>query len=651
MIKHKVFSVVGSVLSWTVCVALGSALLAPAPSFADELKPEGDVPTVVLRVPDKDPQLYRRLDLGSGATFNVCGQGKAEVLSRALIDDGASAARYVIDLAVDGRRPAQELGHRVPRVDTVRFDEAGSGALRRDRLKLTRGCHTLKLSLARSTTPAVAVRVRFDEERPTKRSWQDLDPPSAFATVPVRAGDRTTSYRRLPSGESLEVEVQGPAWLRLRLRPLLERRGAEPSSYRVEVRRKDRRDRTYRSYEVDGKPARGARIVGDDGARPASADEIVFPVGPGTHSLRVTVSRDVPSQEKSRDVLVRLQRADAPTDPLPDMHEGWTTTARLTSYYDSNILRYSDKFIQRFDRGEDPDRFRVESLDDVVHRVDVGADRRFTGLAGREARLSVDASHRAYQRNSIKDWTRWQIGLRQDLGRGRWASWRVVGLPDFYIRHLRDSDLVGAPPTDRFQAFELEKWETVGTYSHRLGHSSRLRYELGWARVEHADTFREFDSTDLSLAVRLDHRLSRRVRGALTVELIESDARGYDEAGETLATSDDTDPTYRQTNVAGSLRFRLPGERYQSIFLQAQAGIRDYTTDKPVTVAPLHAGREDEILRLYAAWELELTERLRLTVFGQSRDRSSSAPIDLDIGVEKDYDQYELGVRLGARWD
>ena len=55
-------------------------------------------------------------------------------------------------------------------------------------------------------------------------------------------------------------------------------------------------------------------------------------------------------------------------------------------------------------------------------------------------------------------------------------------------------------------------------------------------------------------------------------------------------------------------------------------------------------------MRLYASWQIDLTQRYRLTAFAQARERSSTALVDLDIGVEKDYEQFEAGLRLSTRF-
>ena len=617
-------------------------LLLPAASAtaSEALSPEESL-TQVLFEGGATWRHYTRFERGDRAHYLFCGQGEVEVLSRGMVSGSGDLARYTLRVEVDGATPARELSYRAQAVPGARFQgDVQATSLRKRTLDLGRGCHTLRLDLARSTSSAVGVRLLWRPEGPTKRRWSDVAQVGGQPATLVSGGNRA-AYRRLEGGEGLEVAVEGPGWVRLLARPVGQR---DTVRYSLEI---ESDGRHHRSYLLDNRPSARSALAGRPGVAVGSANEVVFPVAAGPRRLTVRASSGL-------EVVLRAQVADRTRSTLPEHpRPGWSTRARLASYYDDNILRYSDKFVERFESGQDPGRFRVESLDDVIQRLDLYTDRRFAGLGGREARLGIDAEHRAYLRNSIKDWTRVGLSWDQDLGLGRELQVAASWAPGFYVRHLRDSDLRGTGVTgdDRFQPFEFDKADLRLRFGHPLGTSSDLRYHLGLASFRHNAAFREFDSENLYAGLRVDHRLTSIFRLSAAVELTESDARGWDEAGETRATSDDTDPSYRQLDLMVAGRWRFPGERRPTLFLQGEVGLREYTTDKPSTVAPLHVGRDDDLLRLYASWQIDLSKRYRLTAFAQHRQRSSSALVDLDIGLEKDYEQTELGLRLTALFD
>ncbi|MEM9555717.1 MAG: hypothetical protein AAGC60_15795 [Acidobacteriota bacterium] len=632
-------------------------LLGPSQAPCEELLPDEAVATMGFRSGDGEPRGYTRLAPGESASYLFCGEGELTLSSRAMLPDGARTARYFLELRLDGASAVRELAYRSFAVDDAFFELSESqdgrrggsrgadrrlraASLRRSTLEVARGCHTLELELTSASTPAVGVRLRFDADPTTKRRFGPATLVGGHdAEVVVR--ETRTPYRALGRGERAELVVEGPAWVRLLSRSMsLD----EPDAYALVV---EDGDAPYREVRMLNEPSRRARLAEDRRVRLGSADEVVFPVARGRHTLRVGPAGDVA-------LALRAQVASRdPRRPVPGQtRPSWSTRARLSSYYDSNILRYSDRFIQRFDNGQDPGRFRVDSLDDVIQRVDVDVERSFTGLGGRPARVTLGLTHRAYSRNSIKDWSQLELDWRQDLGRGRRVTLFATMATDFYVRHLRDSDLTGdVSGSDPFQAFEFTKSEVGVRYRHELGASWTVTPELAVASLRHSPAFREFDSDNLRTRLRFDQRVGRRLRLSYAVDFTDSSAQGYDEPGETLATSDDTDPSYRQIDLMLAARVQLPTARAQSLFFQAEAGEREYTTSKPQSLAPFHNGRDDELFRVYGAWQIALGARWRLTVFGQFRDRSSSIPEDQDIGLDKNYEQYEAGLRLSARFD
>ncbi|MEM9290652.1 MAG: hypothetical protein AAGD01_03130 [Acidobacteriota bacterium] len=620
-------------------LVLTTSLCAGVPSAsADELlKPRQSLEALTFRTASSAGD-YVRLDRRGEALYAFCGAGEVRVLSRAMLPPGVDQARYVLALEIDGEAPAQERAYRVDRVASGSFgDGLGSGALRRSPFRVERGCHTLRVGLPRSSGGSVALRVLLDDREARSRRWEPLEALGGSPRQLVVRGSRTP-YRLFSGDERLEATVEGPARVRLLIRPTEQR---SEMSYRVTIFRDGK---PFRSYLLDGKPSRRARIEGADLVPVGEANELVFALPAGQHRLAVETSEGLGWLARAQVVSGgpgRSAHSEAPR---------WSGRARASAYYDSNILRYSDRFIRRFDAGQDPGRFRVESLDDVVVRGDLDLHRHFSGFGGREARIGLDLTHRAYQRNGIKDWSQIAAHWRQELGAGRDLELRLSQLPDFYVRHLRDSDLTGNIGVDPFQAFEFEKSEARLIYRHSAGAAFDLRYHLGLAQFEHSSAFQEFDSDNLFAGVRLDQHLRRGLRLSYAVEFTDSDAQGFDEPGETRATSDDTDPSYRQVDLMVASRFRLSGERRSTLFLQAEYSIRDYTTDKPSSRAPLHAGREDKQIRLFASWTLSLNDRLDLIAYGQWRDRSSSAPVRLDIGVQKDFEAYEIGARLATRF-
>ena len=50
----------------------------------------------------------------------------------------------------------------------------------------------------------------------------------------------------------------------------------------------------------------------------------------------------------------------------------WRLTLSIGPYYDSNVLKYSDKYIERFKNREDPGRFHINRIDDLTFGYSAG---------------------------------------------------------------------------------------------------------------------------------------------------------------------------------------------------------------------------------------------------------------------------------------
>lgn len=338
---------------------------------------------------------------------------------------------------------------------------------------------------------------------------------------------------------------------------------------------------------------------------------------------------------------------ESPTEPPVR----WDLRLDIDPSYDSNILRYSDKFIDRFDQGSEPDRFRVESLDDTITRVSLRLRRRGSGFGGHPMTVWWRLDHAAYARNGIKDRSRFELAWRQSLVR----DWRLAltarWTPDAYIRHQRDADLRGSTVVgaQRYRPFGFERLALEGRVEKRWSNVWSGWLEAEGASYRYSEDFREFDSEDLRLGLRLNQRLNRRWRMTYRYRYTTSSAAGVDEAGELRATSDDSDPSYDQhaLYLAGRVRWPGQGRGTRTFRLAVEVFERRFTSPRSATQNPLYAGRRDDRLRFDASYQWPLRRDLEMAVYVQWSQRTATSDLSpVDLGREKDYDVWVGGLRL-----
>ena len=458
----------------------------------------------------------------------------------------------------------------------------------------------------------------------------------------VKVDGRVRTYFHLAPGERVRVEFTGSGVMEVLGRVLI---GSQS----------DRSTRLL--YRVDGgdlhttqwhaKEAPGAFLVSRAGEL-SSLQKARVAVGPGRHVLELRL-------RGGRAAAIRVRLAalkDGERVAVSRRPARWSSQIRAGSWYDSNILRYSQKYIDRFENGSEPGRFQVESLDDVVTRLDLRLHRSFRGFGGRGARVHVSAAAHAYAENEIKNWNRVELGWRQDLGAGFRLDLRASAVPDFYLRHQRDIDLQGITArgvAPSFDAFSFSTGALDLAVRKRFSRALSLRFETRWATHDYIEGYDEFDDEQWRVGLRVDHQPSRSWSWAARYRYTRSDARGYDQPGETRALSDDADASYEQHGVE---LFASRSWAEKELRLEASAADRQFLTTKSPTIVPLYAGREDLRWRVgtFVDFPLRSESDLEGTIYVEWQQRTARSSISsFDLAREKDYELVIAGFRLAFR--
>jgi hypothetical protein len=140
-----------------------------------------------------------------------------------------------------------------------------------------------------------------------------------------------------------------------------------------------------------------------------------------------------------------------------------------------------------------------------------------------------------------------------------------------------------------------------------------------------------------------------------TYQFVTSDAKGYDEPGETKENSDDGDASYEEDGFIFGLQWKMPRikKRYHTLKFETVVYNRYYTTDKPVEIDALHAGRVDYNLRFYVNYYLSVTKNFKFLAFYKwyGRDSGTTSVINEEfVSDEKDYRQSQVGIELSYRF-
>jgi hypothetical protein len=331
----------------------------------------------------------------------------------------------------------------------------------------------------------------------------------------------------------------------------------------------------------------------------------------------------------------------------------------LATIYDDNILKYSEKYLDRFMNGEDEGRFHIDTYDDIILKPSLQIGSTFQIFKKQKSKLNFSYNYNSYIVNDVKNWQFISFAFQQNFLKK--ASFRIAYsyVPEFYVRHFRDEDLVnyykevygfGYIP-ESFVPFSFSKDNYSIWIQNTFFKNTRIRLSLDYARYYHNVHYTEYDCKNFTYGFLINQPITKKIRLEAGYEFTTSDAKGYDQPGETKANSDDADATNEADGFFITCTWQIPDVLKHKHSLEAGMDYekRYYTTDHYVEVDPEHAGRVDNNLNYNFTYDFQLSKSFNLSAFYRWFGRDSGSPSivnDWYLSNEKDYRQGQVGIEV-----
>ncbi len=330
----------------------------------------------------------------------------------------------------------------------------------------------------------------------------------------------------------------------------------------------------------------------------------------------------------------------------------------LASFYDNNILKYSQKYLDRFMYNEDFGRFHIDTYDDIIVKPSLSLATTINIFKKQKTKISLYANYNAYVVNPIKNWQYYIFGFQQSFAKNAIFRFSYSYIPDFYVRHFRDEDLVnyykevygfGYIP-ESFVPFSFSKDDYSFYVQNTFFKSTRIRLIFDYARYYHNEHYTEYDCKNFIYGFRIYQGIGKKVEIDFGYDYGTSDAIGYDQPLE-IETWDDADADNLGDAFFLGVNWRLPDliKRRQYISADVEFNKRYYTTDNYVELDPEHAGRVDNVLELGIDYRYRVSKSFDIDAFFNwfGRDSKTSSPINsFYVSNEKDYKQYQIGLKV-----
>lgn len=333
--------------------------------------------------------------------------------------------------------------------------------------------------------------------------------------------------------------------------------------------------------------------------------------------------------------------------------KNWNIELGLATIYDDNIMKYSQKYLDRFKNREDEGRFHINTYDDLVFQMSFKTYYTFRIFGKLRSRINVDLSHKAYTNNNIKSWSSMRIGFRQYLTKKASMKFFYSHIPDFYINHFRDDDWVDiyGYTKEAFQPYSFAKDSYGFWIQNTFFKNSRIIFSLSYVKYFHNKHFTEYDCDNFIYGIKLYQPINKKFRLVVGYQLTTSDALAYDEPFETKDNSDDSDATHDEERFTFGFNWKLPRlvKHTNDLNVECRIQNRYYSSKKYLEQDRMHAGRVDKNLRLYFTYNIKVHKDLKLSAFYYWFTRNSDTEAlenKILISDEKDYNQDQFGLKI-----
>ncbi len=323
----------------------------------------------------------------------------------------------------------------------------------------------------------------------------------------------------------------------------------------------------------------------------------------------------------------------------------------VSTFYDGNILSYSDGQIAQFETGAQPTHFSIESTGDAVFNPSASLLWELDQGHGRRHSLRLRGEGDFHGRNATADFHSLSTSWRESFRRDRRLSLGYYILPKYYLRQLLDEDIPVAPGVSRYRRATYRLQIGTAGWDQRLTRNTELSLDYRFEARTYNPDFKERTSGLHQGAVGLAwNRLPRRggvsVRGGYRV----SNAKAVDgDSADVAGTPDDQDVSYHGFVAGLGGRMELArGQGWGLIGdLRYELETRDYASDRPFDTN--HFGRSDVLNAVELGLRTEF--RSHWSMRGFYRYENNRASLGSGVALSTDpasYAQDQVG--LAVEW-
>lgn len=314
----------------------------------------------------------------------------------------------------------------------------------------------------------------------------------------------------------------------------------------------------------------------------------------------------------------------------------------METEYNSNILSLSQSDLDRFESGNEPDKFSLKTSDDLITSAKVELNLKHRIMAGHTQINRIAIKYNKYLKNDFKDNYYLEFTLKQFLSKKLNFGIYYYYYPEIYINRydsVLDTETV-------FRDFTYSKNSYLGKVNYKYNSIFQFSYRLGFSHLFYNEYFTEYDAENIEskLGVRITPASWIKINSGYTYKI--SNAKAGDAFSNPQQVTIIKDASYQSDVFDLSLNFPdikylfskpvnlVLNGKYEHIYFQSENELDEY-----------HYGREDKVITLNSDAKYKVTDNIFLKYFYKYKFRKTSSPYT-NVEADKEHTLYETGLSI-----
>jgi len=309
----------------------------------------------------------------------------------------------------------------------------------------------------------------------------------------------------------------------------------------------------------------------------------------------------------------------------------------LDTYYTDNVLNLSESSLDEFDGGTHPEKYDLETSDDLVTSVRLWLDVKHRYVLGHTSIQRLVLKFEKHWSNDLLDGGYIQLKHRQYLSKSVRVMADYFYYPEIYVNQY----IPALKDVADYKEYSYAENAWRCTVEWDVTPALELAYRAEFTQKYYNKYFTEYDASGLKHRLAASYRVSDKLRISGFAAYESDDADGEDAYPDVSAITQIKDASYQENQTGISLDFAVTPS--WKITADAQYQMRFYQSD--VAGDTYHLGRDDYRTDLRLEVETSQWKNLRIQPWWHLEKREVSSPF-AEVKSAKEYVTNEMGVTV-----